>query len=90
MMGLSLGAFTVSGAFLSFAFASPPYYLLGFATALLLSSRAAPPDAGARPLPGAPLRQGLGHGGRIPPPRAPISRYPAPPPRMPPPRGTRA
>jgi O-antigen ligase len=84
MVGLSLLAFCVSGAFLSFAFDSPPYYLLGFGTALLLASRAPPQQngmpatarPGARPLAGRPAAGA--------PPRAPLSRYPAPPPRMPP------
>jgi O-antigen ligase len=86
MMGLSLLAFAVSGAFLSFAFASPPYYLLGFATALLLSSRVAPQSVlqqmprGVRgPHMTSPPRGMM--------PRPPISRYPAPPPRMYPPPG---
>jgi O-antigen ligase len=89
MMGLSLGAFTVSGAFLSFAFASPPYYLLGFATALLLSSRIAPPDAVAPRGPGGavPRQPPRPPAGWVPP-RGGLSRYPAPPsPHMPPPRG---
>jgi O-antigen ligase len=85
MMGLSMLAFCVSGAFLSFAFASPPYYLLGFGVALLLTSRVAPADATQGTLPVAPAR-----GRRLTSPaagRPALSRYPAPPPRRPPPRG---
>ena len=86
MMGLSLGAFAVSGAFLSFAFASPPYYLLGFATALLLSSRIAPQGSlGAVPTGARPRHMSPPPRGAMP--RPPISRFPAPPPRMQPPPG---
>lgn len=72
MLGLSLLAFGVAGAFLSFAFTSPPYYLLGFATALLLMPRH---SAGA----GAPTATSVATE-RMPP-RPPLSRYPAPPTR---------
>ena len=88
VMGLSLLAFAVSGAFLSFAFASPPYYLMGFGVALLLSSRVQATSEGAVPgrrgprLAPTPMRGAAA-------PRPALSRYPAPPPRMPP-RGGRA
>jgi O-antigen ligase len=76
MVGLSLGAFAVSGAFLSFAYASPPYYLLGFATALLLpgtlhGNRSAMPG-GMSSTTQSPLRRR--------PVQSQFSRYPAPPP----------
>lgn len=74
MVGLSIAAFGVAGAFLSFAFDSPPYYLLGFATALLL----------VRAVKGAPQSWAPGHvRGMASPPRSvrpPLSRFPAPPP----------
>jgi O-antigen ligase len=90
VIGLSMLAFAVSGAFLSFAFASPPYYLLGFGVALLLSSRVAAPSDARHPAPGraGPLMQGRPGAASLP--RPPLSRYPAPPPRMPPPSGRRA
>jgi O-antigen ligase len=76
IVGLSLLAFAVSGAFLSFAFTSPPYYLLGFATALLLVAKGSPGVvAGA-----APSQRAVTAPGHVRP-RRPLSRYPAPPDR---------
>jgi O-antigen ligase len=83
MVGLSLGAFAVAGAFLSFAFQSPPYYLLGFAVALLLVSGRKPgkEDSKTPVRAGSPARVR----GPAPPVRPPPSRYPAPPMRVQPP-----
>jgi O-antigen ligase len=73
MMGLTLAAFAVAGAFLSFAFTSPPYYLLGFATALLLVK----PNEGSQQA----VPAGQPQGRPVAPPRVrpQFSRYPAPP-----------
>lgn len=90
IVGLSLGAFAVSGAFLSFAFQSPPYYLLGFGTALLLASKAgAPPGTAPGMAAHGPLRAAPGRGGPPAAGRPPLSHYPAPPPRIVSPRSTR-
>lgn len=82
MVGIAMTAFAVSGAFLSFAYEAPAYYLLGLGTALLLrpEGRAAP--GGGPPVPGG-LRP-------LAPRRPQLSRFPAPPVRVPPPRGTPA
>ena len=83
MVGLSLAAFAVAGAFLSFAFQSPPYYLLGFAVALLLVSgkKGGKEDSKTPGRAGSPARLR----GPAPPVRPPPSRYPAPPLRVQPP-----
>ena len=80
MVGLSLGGFAVAGAFLSFAFESPPYYLLGLAVALLMVSGRKPGKEDSRmpARPGSPARL---RGGALPV-RPPPSRYPAPPIRV--------
>jgi O-antigen ligase len=85
MVGLSLGAFAVAGAFLSFAFQSPPYYLLGFAVALLLASDTTGRKANSE------VHPANRHALRVPPQpvRPPLSRYPAPPMRAPIPRPDR-
>jgi O-antigen ligase len=72
MVGISLLAFAVAGAFLSFAFTSPPYYLLGFATALLLVPRN---ETGAGD---GTVVTAASHAMPL---RPALSRYPAPPPR---------
>jgi O-antigen ligase len=76
MLGLTLAAFAVGGAFLSWAFMSPPYYLLGFGTALLLVAANDPGPSDA-----SPARKGMPQRGARMPAYRPLSRFPAPPPR---------